>query len=218
MIVFTILLVLLIGLALLSLQLAFSGNLEGRLLRGWILLIVVVVLTIELIGTAIYRYTDPAAKFAVGTIGVILFGSQTPLFLALIVETFSFKRSKGLNLLEVHSEAERLAIDDDLPGAIREYARIVAEKPEDIDSMLRLAELLSEHGAYRKSARVYENLLAHADKLKMARHCSVLTRLAELYAHQLGDIEKARAFTRTIMNQYPDSKYARYAMDRLKNM
>jgi len=218
MILFIVLLIPLIGLVLLSLQLAFSGNLEGRMLRCWMLVIAVEIYTKELVGTYVNHAPDQASRFTIGIIGVILYLSQAPLLIALAIEGFSFSRSKGLNLLEVHSEAERLAVDDDLPGAIREYARIVAEKPGDIDSMSRLAELLTENGEHGKAVKVYEDLLEHADKLKMARHCSILTRLSELYAHHLNDTEKARAFTQTIIREYPGSKYARYAMDRLKNM
>lgn len=218
MILFIVLLVPLIGLALLSLHLAFNVNLEGRKFRCGMLVVVVEVYTRELVGTYVNHAPDPASRFTIGIIGVILYMSQAPLIVALAIEMFSFSRSKGLNVLQVHSEAERLAVDDDLPGAIREYARLVAEKPGDIDSLFRLAELLYENGEYGKSAKVYEGMLAYADKLGMARHCSVLTRLAELNAQHLGNVEKARAFTKAIVRQYPDSRYARYAMDRLKNM
>lgn len=218
MILFIVLLSIAIPLAVVSLQLAFSGNLEGRLLRSWLLLIAVCALTYELVARWMAMSPGPNATLTAGLLGALLFGSQAPLLLSLVTHTFTFNRSKGLNLLEVHSEPEKLALDDDLPGAVKEYARVVAENPGDIESMFRLAELLYENGEYRKSAGVYEDLLGYAQELRMARHCSVLTRLAELYAQQLGDVERARAFTQTIMKEYPGSRYARYAMDRLKNM
>jgi tetratricopeptide (TPR) repeat protein len=218
MTLFIVLLSIVIPLAVVSLKLAFSGNLEGRLVQGWILLIAVCALAYELVARWMAMAPGPNATLTAGLLGALLFGSQAPLVLSLLTHTFSFNRSKGLNLLEVHSEAERLAIDDDLPGAAREYARIVSENPGDIESMFRLAEVLYENGEYRKSARAYEHLLGHADELGMARHCSVLTRLSELYAQHLADVERARAFTKAIVKAYPDSRYARYAMDRLRNM
>lgn len=218
MILFIVLLSIAIPLAVVSLQLAFSGNLEGRLIRSWILLFAVCALTYELVARWLAMSPGPNATLTAGLLGALLLGSQAPLLLSLVTHTFSFNRSKGLNLLEVHSEPEKLALDDDLTGAVKEYARVIAENPGDIESMFRQAELLYENGEYRKSAGVYEDLLGYAQELRMARHCSVLTRLAELYAQQLGDVERARAFTRTIAKEYPGSRYARYAMDRLKNM
>ncbi len=217
MILFIVLLIPLIGLAVLSLRLAFSGDIAGRAYIGWITLLVSIVLTLEIIGAFMRASPDPATRFFIGIFGVALFGCQAPLVIALGTQLFSPRRSKGLKLLEVHSKAERLFIEDDLPGAIREYQRIIGANPEDRDSLSRLADLLYENGEFKKAAGAYGELLKHADELAMANHVSVLTKLAEIYL-RLDDVGKARACAEEIIRSYPNSKYAGYARDRINNM
>lgn len=218
MALFIVLLIPLIALVFVSLQLAFSANLAGRLHVGWILLAAVCVLTYELVARWMAMSPGPTSKLMAGLVGALLFGSQAPLLIELVTHTFLSGRSKGLKLLEVHSEAERLAAQDDLPDAIKEYERIIAQNPEDVDSQSRLADLLYQNGEYRKSAETYQGMLEHAHELGADRHCSILTRLSELYANHLGDIEKARRYVRTIIREYPDTRYAGYARSRLQGM
>jgi tetratricopeptide (TPR) repeat protein len=217
MILFAVFLVPLIGLAILSLNLAFSGNLAGRSHIGWIVLLVSIVLTEVIIGAFMSAAPDIPTRFLIGCFGVALFGCQAPLVITLIAQLSSPNRSKGLNLLEAHSKAERLVTEEDFPGAIGEYRRIVDAKPEDLSSLSRLADLLYDSGEIRKAAGIYGELLKHADELGMASHCSVLTKLAELYSG-LDDVEKARAYAEAIIRSYPGSKYAGYARDRINNM
>jgi tetratricopeptide (TPR) repeat protein len=218
MILFIILLVPLIGLALFSLRLAFSGGPRDRPLTGWIVFLLSIFLTREVIGGFINSYPDPSVRITVGIVGVILFGCQAPLIIALVTELFTPRGSASLKLLETHSKAERLAVEDDLPGAVNEYKRIVAENPADIEAISRLADLLYEDGEFRESAKVYEDLLRRSDDLGMARHCSVLTKLVELHANNFGDMEKARSFAEAIIKKYPNSRYAGFARSRISNM
>jgi tetratricopeptide (TPR) repeat protein len=218
MAIFIVLLIPLAVLALVSLQLAFSGNLEGRLLLGWLLLIVVLVSAYELVARWMAAFPDPFTKIAAGVMGALLFGSQCPLLVALITHTILPDRSKGLRLLKAHSEAEKKVIEDDLPGAIAEYEMVIAEDPENIEARIRLADLLYQSGEHLKSAGAYEALLKRSDKIGADRRCFVLTRLSDLYANHLGDTAKARRFIETIIGEYPTTKYARYARARLSNL
>jgi len=218
MTIFIVLLIPLLVLAVFSLRFAFSGDLEGRLVKGWILLIAVWALTYELVASWMATHPDPFNRLAAGLVGALLFGSQTPLLIALITHTFMAGRSRGLKVLKVHSEAERLVTEEDLPGAIREYVRIVTEDPEDVDAWSRLADLCYQNGSYRKAAKAYERVLEHAHEFGPDRHCSVLTRLADIRANQLGDVAGARGLIETIIREYPETKYARFARSRLDNL
>jgi tetratricopeptide (TPR) repeat protein len=107
---------------------------------------------------------------------------------------------------------------EDLPGAITQYERIIAEDPGELSARFRLAELCSENEDYRKAAGVYENILEQANEIGVDQHCSVLTRLSEIYAHRLDDADSARRHIHTIIKKYPDTKYAGYARDRLDSI
>ncbi len=218
MAIFIALLIPLLVLAVVSMHVAFAGNLEGRAHLGWILLIVSCALTYEFIGRWMATHPGPTTKILVGCVGAILFGAQTPLLVALITHTFSFRGTGGLKLLEVHSRAEQLISEDDLPGAIAEYEDILTQTPDDLDVWILLADLLYKNGEHRRSAGAYEVVLNQSQDLAVHRHCLVLTRLSELYAHHLDDMARARGFVETIIREHPGTKYARYASDRLNNM
>ena len=126
--------------------------------------------------------------------------------------------SKGLKLLKVHTEAERKVADDDLPGAIEEYEKVLAKDSSDIAARLRMADLCNEAKQYEKAAAVFEILLKKPQGLGVDQHCSVLTRLSEIYARQLGEYEKARGAVQVIIDKYPDTEYANFAKDRLSNL
>lgn len=136
----------------------------------------------------------------------------------LFTVTFFPDPSKGLKLLKVHSEAEKKVIDDDIPGAIEEYEKIIAGDPADIAARLRMADLCNEAKQYEKAAAAYEVLAKKPQGLGVDQHCSVLTRLSEIYARHLGEYEKARAAVQMIIDKYPDTEYARFAKDRLANL
>jgi len=206
----------LIASGLLSVYLTFSGYIPGRTRIGWTLLGVTLAVFFPIVA-----WTAGTETAGVGALFYILFLSmllalQAPLFVELI--TLIPDRSKGLKLLKVHTEAEKKVNQDDLPGAIEEYEKTIAADPLDFDARLRLAELCCENKQYQKAAAAYENFLKKADKLEMGRHCSVLTRLSEIYAEHLGKVEKARGLIRIIIEKYPTTKYARYANDRLQNL
>jgi tetratricopeptide (TPR) repeat protein len=147
-----------------------------------------------------------------------LLGLQAPLIAELIAQATLPDPSRNLRPLKVHTTAERKVAEQDLPGAIAEYEKIVADDPKDIDARFRLAELCCEHEEYRKAVAVYEALLGHPRKLGIGQHCSMLTRLSEIYARHLGDPTMARQYVQTIIDTHPGTKYAEYAEARLSNL
>jgi tetratricopeptide (TPR) repeat protein len=216
--IFFLLLIPLVMLCFASIYISLSGFLPGRMHLGWIMFIFILVLTYETIGTWMVMNPGPINRLMAGMFATLIFGSQAPLLVELIARGLLADRTKSLKLLQVHSDAERLVAQDDLPGAIRKFEQIVAESPKDIDLLSRLADLLYQNGDHRKSAETYQTLLVHAEELDVARHCSILTRLSELYANQLGDDEMARRCIQGIINEHPGTRYARYAANRLQNL
>jgi tetratricopeptide (TPR) repeat protein len=213
--------VLLLGLGAVSIYLTFNGFIPGRPYLGWGILVV----TLAVFGICLGLHSR-SSDINYGTMGLLFYFvflsllliPQGPLVMELITLTVLPDPSKGLKELKVHTEAERLVIEDDLPGAIAEYEKIIAADPKDTDARLRLGQLCSEVKDYPKAAAVYEALLKYADEIDVEQHCSALTRLAEIHSQHFGDVNKARGFIETIIEKHPKTQYAEFARERLENL
>lgn len=202
-----------------SVQMAYSGVLVGRTYIGWTLFVVYLLLYFPF-AVAWYRDirdVDATMIFHILFL-ILLILPLGALGAELLTLDFMPDPSRGLKLLRVHTEAEKKVAQDDLPGAIEEYEKMIANNSDDIAARLRMAELCIEIKQYERAAAAYEATLKKAPKLGTDQHCSILTQLSEIYARHLGEIEKARGFVRMIIDQYPDSSYADFAKDRLANL
>jgi lipopolysaccharide biosynthesis regulator YciM len=135
-----------------------------------------------------------------------------------IVETFMPDRSRGLRLMRFYTEAEKKVIEDDLPGAIEEYEKVIAEDPDDMRARLRMAELCGEAEQYNKAVATYEAILARSEKLSRSEHCSVLTLLSDIYSKHFHDGDRARKNIQAIIDRYPHTSYADFARERLARL
>jgi len=214
----TILLCILLALGGVSIYLAYSGYIPGHTDLGWAFLGVYLIVYLMFAIAWVSTITGPfSSMFAVVGLALLL-ALEAPLVVELVSQSVMPDPSKGLKLIEVHTEAERKVAEDDLPGAIAEYEKVIAENPVDVVARFRLAELCYEDHKYHKAVTAYEALLSYTQKLDISQHCSALTRLSEIYAQRLGDVESARRHIQTIIETYPDSKYASYARARLDNL
>ena len=149
---------------------------------------------------------------------VLLLALHGPLVAELMTLAVMPDASRGLKLLKIHTEAERKVVDDDLPGAIEEYERIIAEDPADTAARFRLAELCYQNEEHRRAARAYEDILQKVGNLGVDQYCSAVTRLSEIYAYHLGDATTARRHIQSIIQKFPNTKYASYARERLDSL
>jgi len=212
--------IVLLALGILSVKLTFSGFFPGREPLGWGLLCISVAAFVAAVSWMSRGDIDLGTIVTLFQVVVLslLLALQGPLVIELFTLVFLSDPGKGLKLLKVHSEAERKVIEDDLPGAITEYERIVAEDPKDFPAHYRLAELCCENNDYEKAAKAYRAIVSHGSELGASQRCTALTRLSEIYANNLGDIEKARRCIQSIIKEYPETKYAGHASARLENM
>ncbi len=204
-----------------SLYLTFTGFFPGRTHIGWAFLGVTMAVLLTFV--VWHSGTGEVTPATYGNFFYVLFLlifliPQGPLIVELLSLAAIPDPSKGLKPLKVHTDAERKVVEDDLPGAIAEYERIIAEDPEDIEARFRLAELCCEDEQYPKATAVYKALLECAKDLSISQHCSALTRLSEIHARHLGDVHTARSYIETIIQKYPDTKFAAYAKDRIDNL
>lgn len=208
-------------LGIISIKLTSSGYISGRPDLGWALFGIAAAILFTTI--ALMSRGDTIDFGTIGTLFEIvflcfLFGLQTPLALELLALTIVPVPGKGLKLLKVHSAAERKVIEDDIPGAIAEYERIVADDPKDFPAQYRLAELFCENKEYEKAAKAYRRFVSRGSELGVDQRCTALTRLSEIYAQNLGDKESARKCMQVILKEYPNTKYAGHAAARLENL
>lgn len=213
-----ILLCILAVLGVFSIWLAYSDLVAGRAFLGWGVLACFAVVYAMFASAWLEDMGDAGGLFVAAIALALILMTQGPLLFETITQSFVPNSSSGLKLLKVHTEAEKKVIEDDLPGAITEYESIVAEDPDDLDAVYRLAEICCENQDYVKAAKAYHAIVTHGRDLGISQHCSALTRLSEIYANNLGDIEKARKCIRIIIKEYPETKYAGHASARLENM
>jgi tetratricopeptide (TPR) repeat protein len=212
---------LLFGLGILSIHLTRSDYIAARPYVGGALLgITGAVFCLYTIGLG---RTQPSAGALFGSLFynvllAVLLAMQIPLILELISQAILPNPGKNLRLLRSYSAAEKKILQGDLPGAIAEYEEALKEVRDDTDAHFRLAELYFDNGDYGKAAKTYETALASAKKLGKDQHCLALTRLSEIYKDHLHDTESARKHLQTIIEKYPETKYAGYATDRIENL
>ncbi len=201
-----------------SVKLSGSGILVAHSYVGWIYILVYMLIYIPFVAAWHQHFgiTVMTLPYIIMFIALIyplsVLGSELAM-VALIPDP-----SKGLKPLKVYSAAERKVSEDDLPGAIAEYELEIARDPKDVAARLRLADLCSEAKQYEKAVTAYEALAGKPRGLNVDQHCSVLTRLSELYSRHLGQMEKARVAVQEIIERYPDTNYAKFAEERLKNL
>ena len=210
---------LLLIMSVLAYRLSISGILDNYEYIGWIYFGVYLAIYIPFVA-AWYRATGEVTGLEILYIILlaVLILPLGHLGAELIKVAVMPDLSKGLKLLKVHTEAERKVSDDDLPGAIEEYEKVLAKDSSDVAARLRMADLCNEAKQYEKAVAAYEVLLKKPQGLGVDQHCSVLTRLSEICARQLGEYEKARGAVQMIIDKYPDTEYAKFAKDRLANL
>jgi tetratricopeptide (TPR) repeat protein len=208
----------LVVLLIISVYLANSGILRRGSYIGWVFFVAYLVVYIHF-AAAWYRHFD-VSIFTIFHIVllIILIYPLGVLGAELFTVTFLPDPSAGLELLRVHTAAERKVVEDDLPGAIEEYEKVLAKNSSDVAARLRMADLCHEAKQYEKAVATYEVLLKKPKGLGVDQHCSALTRLSEIYARHLGKYDKARGVVQMIIDEYPDTEYAKFAKDRLANL
>jgi len=210
---------LLLVMIIISLWFAFSGWVERYTILGWVFLAVFSAVYISFCKVWFATLVDSISGIMISLLSVVLSGlilaTQGPLLLELISRSVLPDPSRGLKLLKVHTEAERKVAEDDLPGAIEEYQKIIAKDPDDITARFRMADLCYQNKDYRKAVEAYRALAELNEKLDLSQQCSALMRLSEIHAGNLGDLRGARKYLEKIIEEHPDTKFSEYATNRL---
>lgn len=213
----TLLLILaLIALSAFSCYLTYSGFVTGRTRIGWAVVGLYAVVFLWFVFKWLDRTTfNPFLMLALLFFLPMLEG---PLVFDLVSQALTPDPSRGMKLLKAYSAAEGKLSQNDLNGAIAEYEKVLAKDPKDTTARLRLADLYLQKKDYLKAAATYETLLAHTRKASKGSRCETLTTLSEIYAKHLDDTERARKCLQTIIEKYPNTKYADFAAERMNSL
>ncbi len=205
-------------LGMVSMNLTLSGRISGRDNTGRA--IMGISLAVFLLSVGGWMRTGASGCSLLGLVVLLgcLAALQAPLIADFLSEALMPDPSKGLTVKSDHSKAESDTIKGDFAGAVEEYERVIAKDPHDAIAHFELAQLYFEKKDYHKAAGIYEKGLAHAKKLGREQYSSAHTRLAEIYAHHLNDVEAARKHLQAIMKKYPDTPYADYAGESLDKL
>ena len=210
--------VVLLLLGIISIHRAFSERPAGRDNIGRAIL--GISLGVFLLSVGGWMRTGASGCSLLGLIFVLgcLAAMQAPLIAELLSEALMPDPSKGLTVTSDHSKAESDSIKGDFKCAVEEYERVIAKDQRDAVAHFELAELYLEKKDYHKAVGMYEEGLAHAKKLRREQYSSAHTRLADIYAHHLYDVEAARRHLQAIMKKYPGTAYADYAAESLDKL
>lgn len=101
----------------------------------------------------------------------------------------------------------------DWQSAAALYQEALAADPKDGEAMWRLAEVYLKMGNFQAAINYFMNMLALPQDADKA--CAIRMRLADLYENNLRNRRAAAEQLRAIVRDHPQSKYARFARERL---
>ncbi len=116
-----------------------------------------------------------------------------------------------------YSVARSFAAQGEFEEAIQEYRRGLEKDPENVMLRLEIAEILCrDMKEYRRAISELEECLKV--RLGETQGASVLNRIADIYEINLGDEEAALATLRKIAQNWPGTKVAQRARQRIESM
>lgn len=111
--------------------------------------------------------------------------------------------------------ARRYEIDGDYQAAVAVYNRVIKRQKKNPLPRIKLAELHYKLGDYDRFVRYMDEALAVGSKLPQGERCELINRIADAHLHRRKDPASAIAILRRLVQQFPDSKYALYARERI---
>lgn len=120
---------------------------------------------------------------------------------------------------ETYSLAERYEIERNFDGAIEIYRRAIERDKTAPAPRLKLGDLYYQLNDFDNCIKyLQEALNVSSKKMSESERCSLMNRIADVYLHNKADPMSAMAVLRRLVKEYPKSKYAVYARDRIINI
>ena len=116
-----------------------------------------------------------------------------------------------------YSRAKWLATQGQFEEAISEFRLALEEEPEDLGLRLEIADIYSrEMKDFRRA--ISELQVCLTLPISTAQAASVLNRIADIYETNLGDTEAAIATLSKIIRNWPRTKFAQRAEQRVESL
>lgn len=116
---------------------------------------------------------------------------------------------------ETFSRAERYEIEQKYDEAIELYHGAIKKKPKNPVPRKKLGDLYFKLGDYGNSIKYMLEILDLPKGVSDDERCTLMNRIADLYLHQKKDKRSAMAILKRLVREFPDSKYAAYARERI---
>jgi len=215
MILFFIILAVVVIVGVLSFKAQMTGSADvkpGAGCAGMVLLAAafctMIVLLRESLGV---DFMSLAVMLLIGAIVAVLYAP----FISGVFASFfdSLVYPTGGGKLRSYDIAEKLVREARYTEAIAEYEKAIENDPEDLAPQIAIADMHCKMGQYDQAAQI---LLQVLDKdMPPETWCHTANRLVDIFAHKLGDAQKAVTILERIVQKYPDSTFAPYARERV---
>jgi tetratricopeptide (TPR) repeat protein len=112
-------------------------------------------------------------------------------------------------------QAERCEAEQRYDEAIEIYKRAIEKTPKDPEPRKRLANVYHTLHDYDNCIKYMLEALSLSKSMDEAERCTLMNRIADLYLQHKGDRASAARMLMRIVKEFPKSKYAVYARERI---
>ena len=128
---------------------------------------------------------------------------------------FMLGGSGGQKAKETYSLAERYEIEHKYEEAIELYLTAIEKDKKNPEPRKKLADLYCKIGDYGNSIRYMLEILDLPKGVSEQERCVLINRIADLYLEHKRDRSSAVKVLRRIVKDFPESRYAVYARERI---
>jgi tetratricopeptide (TPR) repeat protein len=123
--------------------------------------------------------------------------------------------SVGGKVKETYSLAEKYEVEHKYKAATDLYKRAFEKDKKNPAPRKKLADLYYRLRDYDNCLKYMQEALSLPGEMSEAERCDLMNRIADVYLQHKRDRASAVAILRRIINEFPSSKYAVYARDRI---
>jgi tetratricopeptide (TPR) repeat protein len=121
----------------------------------------------------------------------------------------------GGKINENLAAAERYESQKDFKAAVDAYRKAIAKDKKNPGIRLKLIDLYLKLHNYDMCLNQMQETLQACPRMPMNQRCSLMNRMADIYLQHKKEPAAASAILSQIIAEFPDSKYAAYARERI---